>query len=195
MYNLENKIKEALPRLSKIEKGQRFLSKHYGVITATQIDDLGNGKYGIYGFDELEGLPRSNYYPRDLELIGHPIKLNDVFEYAKLKSNFKELFYYYCSADQSENNESDDTFESNFRDYKTIFKDLYYDDEEGYHPDYDGDILYKAIVRTEIYNDDKGYYNHRFVIESNDFILRNWNLSSVFLADQNEELINFLNIL
>ena len=194
MYNLENKIKEALPRLSKIEKGQRFLSKHYGVITATQIDDLGNGKYGIYGFDELEGLPRSNYYPRDLELIGHSIKLNDVLEYAKLKSNFKELFYYYCSADQSENNESDDTFESNFRDYKTIFKDLYYDDEEGYHPDYDGDILYKAIVRTEIY-DDKGYYNHRFVIEPNDFILRNWDLSSVFLADQNEELINFLNTL
>ena len=194
MYNLENKIKEALPRLSKIEKGQRFLSKHYGVITATQIDDLGNGKYGIYGFDELEGLPRSNYYPRDLELIGHSIKLNDVLEYAKLKSNFKELFYYYCSADQSENNESEDTFESNFRDYKNIFKDLYYDDEEGYHPDYDGDILYKAIVRTEIY-DDKGYYNHRFVIEPNDFILRNWDLSSVFLADQNEELINFLNTL
>ena len=194
MYNLENKIKEALPRLSKIEKGQRFLSKHYGVITATQIDDLGNGKYGIYGFDELEGLPRSNYYPRDLELIGHSIKLNDVLEYAKLKSNFKELFYYYCSADQSENNESEDTFESNFRDYKNIFKDLYYDDEEGYHPDYDGDILYKAIIRTEIY-DDKGYYNHRFVIEPNDFILRNWDLSSVFLADQNEELINFLNTL
>ena len=194
MYNLENKIREALPRLSKIEKGQRFLSKYYGVITTTQINDLGNGNYGIYGFDELEGLPRSNYYPRDLELIGHSIKLNDVLEYAKLKSNFKELFYYYCSADQSENNESDDTFESNFRDYKTIFKDLYYDDEEGYHPDYDGDILYKAIVRTEIY-DDKGYYNHRFVIEPNDFILRNWDLSSVFLADQNEELINFLNTL
>ena len=194
MYNLENKIREALPRLSKIEKGQRFLSKYYGVITTTQINDLGNGNYGIYGFDELEGLPRSNYYPRDLELIGHSIKLNDVLEYAKLKSNFKELFYYYCSADQSENNESEDTFESNFRDYKNIFKDLYYDDEEGYHPDYDGDILYKAIVRTEIY-DDKGYYNHRFVIEPNDFILRNWDLSSVFLADQNEELINFLNTL
>lgn len=65
------------------------------------------------------------------EIIGHSVKLNDVLEYAKLKSNFKELFYY-CSADQSENSESDDTFESNFRDYKTILK-IYYDDEEGYH--------------------------------------------------------------
>ena len=44
-------------------------------------------------------------------------------------------------------------------------------------------------------NDERAGYNHRFVIEPNDFILRNWNLSSVFLADQNEELINFLNTL
>lgn len=192
MTELENKIREALPHLQKVEKGQRFFSKYYGIIVATKVDSLGGGNYDIYGFDEMEGLPRSNYYPRELELVGHPIKLNDVLEYIKLKSNFKELFYYFCSVDQSENNESDDTFESNFKDYKTIFKDLYYDKEEGYHPDYDGDILYKAIVKTEIFEVEGGY-SHRFTIEPNDFILRNWNLSSVFLADQSEELKEFLN--
>lgn len=85
MKELENKIREALPRLQKIEKGQRFLSKYYGIITATKVDNLGGDKYDIYGFDEMEGLPRSNYYPRDLELIGHPIKLNDILEYIKIK--------------------------------------------------------------------------------------------------------------
>lgn len=79
--NLENKIREALPRLSKIEKGQIFHSKYYGNITATKITEYGKGFYSIYGFDELEGLPRDNYYPRDLKLIGHPIKLNDVLQY------------------------------------------------------------------------------------------------------------------
>lgn len=81
MRELENKIREALPRLQKIEKGQRFFSKYYGVIVATQVKELSRDKYDIYGFDETEGLPRSNYYPRELELIGHPIKLNDVLEY------------------------------------------------------------------------------------------------------------------
>ena len=136
MYNLENKIKEALPRLSKIEKGQRFLSKHYGVITATQIDDLGNGKYGIYGFDELEGLPRSNYYPRDLELIGHSIKLNDVLEWHS-KDGRDKYSHFEVSKGQA------------------------------YFSIYDGEEVESII----------------------------WNLSSVFLADQNEELINFLNTL
>ena len=134
MQQLENNIREALPRLSKIEKGQRFLSKYYGVITATQIDDLGNGEYGIYGFDESEGLlPRSNYYPRDLELIGHSIKLNDVLEWCSSKTTnfFIENGKAYFSINYGNKNEQ-----------------LFY-----------------------------------------------WDLSSVFLADQNEELINFLNTL
>lgn len=129
MQQLENKIREALPRLSKIEKGQRFLSKYYGVITATQIDDLGDGKYSIYGFDELEGLPRSDYYPRDLELIGHPIKLNDVLEYYK-NSNFEHGVNM--------------MFESEWK--------------NGCH-----------------------------------YIVNNWDFSSVFLADQSNEIKEFLN--
>lgn len=85
MKNLEDRIREYLPRLKRIEVGQKFLSKYYGIITATKVDNLGGSKFDIYGFDEMEGLPRSNYYPRDLELVGHPIKLNDVLEYVKLK--------------------------------------------------------------------------------------------------------------
>jgi hypothetical protein len=130
MLELENKIREALPRLSKIEKGQRFLSKYYGVITATQIDDFGNGNYGIYGFDELEGLPRSNYYPRDLEIIGHPIKLNDILEWCSLKT-------------------------TNF----------FIEDSKAYF-----------AINYGNKNEQRFY----------------WNLSSVFLADQSEELIKFL---
>lgn len=191
MKELENKIREALPRLKDFTKGcivKDILNNwEYEVIDNIYCPQLYSYQYSTFRTLEFKDL-------ENIDIIGHPIKLNDVLEYIKLKSNFKELFYYFCSVDQSENNESDDTFESNFRDYKNIFKDLYYDEEEGYHLDYNGDILYKAIVRTEIY-DDKGYYNHRFIIEPNDFILRNWNLSSVFLADQSEELKEFLNSL
>lgn len=194
MKTLENKIREALPRLQKIEKGQRFMSSYYGVITATKITDWYNGIYSIYGYDEIEGLSRDCYYPKELELLGHPIKLNDVLEYIKIKSTFKELFYYYCSADPSESNESEDTFESNLKDYKTVFKEIYYDEEEGYHPDYDGDILYKAIVNTRICQTNDGY-THSFVTEPNEFILRNWDLFSVFLADQSSGIKEFLNSL
>lgn len=75
--NLENKIREALPHLQKIENGQVFYSKYYGNITATKITHRGGEVYSIYGFCK-EGLPRNNYYPKDLQLVGKPIMLNDV---------------------------------------------------------------------------------------------------------------------
>lgn len=84
MKDLENKIRGILPRLQEIVKGQQFYSPYYGIITATKVTRYGNGKYGIYGFDEKEGLPRDNYYPRDLELRGFPIKLNDVLEFLNI---------------------------------------------------------------------------------------------------------------
>lgn len=84
MKELEIKIREALPHLKELVKGQRFMSKYYGIITATKITDWGKGAYSIYGFDELEGLPRDCYYPRDLELLGFPIMLNDVISYVKM---------------------------------------------------------------------------------------------------------------
>lgn len=196
MKELENKIRETLPRLKSLTDGAIVYRPHWNVFKQEYDEgvydelELRNGHL----FEDDEKVDSYPFCIGDDWYIGHPIKLNDVLEYIKLKSNFKELFYYFCSVDQSENNESDDTFESNFRDYKNIFKDLYYDDEEGYHPDYNGDILYKSIVKTEIFEVEGGY-NHKFVIEPNDFILRNWDLSSVFLADQSEELKEFLNSL
>jgi len=84
MKELENKIREVLPRLQEVKRGQRFLSPYYGIITATNITDHGNNKYSVYGFDEDQGLPRDNYYPKDLELLGFEIKLNDVLEFLNI---------------------------------------------------------------------------------------------------------------
>ncbi|HSE99953.1 MAG TPA: hypothetical protein VLA48_03570 [Nitrososphaeraceae archaeon] len=77
MKELENKIRESLPHLQVIEKGQLFHSKYYGNITATKVTRHGGEAYSIYGFCE-EGLPRDCYYPKELELVGKPIMLNDV---------------------------------------------------------------------------------------------------------------------
>lgn len=88
MKELENKIREVIPRLQKIEKGQKFSSKYYGTIVATKVTQHTQNSYSIYGFDEMEGLPRDNYYPIDLELLGHPIKLNDVLEWLCKSKNY-----------------------------------------------------------------------------------------------------------
>ena len=185
--NLEDKIREALPQLNKLTKG--CLIKESDSIKEVILR---------YKWDFIDTYSKEriietfNIRKPTFETIGHPVKVNDVIEYINVKSKFKELFYYYCSAEPSENNESTDSFESNLKDYKTIFTDIYYDEEEGYHPDYDRDILYKAIVNTQIYEVEDGY-KHMFIIEPKEFILRNWNFSSVFLADQNEKLKDFLN--
>lgn len=133
MKELENKIREALPRLQKIENGQIFYSKYYGNITATQVLHEGGGNYSIYGFCE-KGLPRDSYYPRDLELVGKPITLNDVLIW-----------------------------------HSTNGRDLYSHFEVG---------MGQGVFR--VYDSDESYS----II---------WNLQSPFLADQSEELINFLN--
>lgn len=88
MKELENKIRESLPHLQKIEKSQIFHSKYYGNITATKITEWGKGVCSIYGFCE-EGLPRDNYYPKDLELVGKPIMLNDVLLWHSLNGRDK----------------------------------------------------------------------------------------------------------
>lgn len=120
---LENKIREALPRLQEIEKGQRFSSIYYGIVVATKVTQHTQNTYSIYGFDEETGLPRDNYYPRELELLGHPIRLNDVLDWLCKSKNYS------CNMQ-------------------------------------DGNFYIFGHV---------------------------WDLSSVFLADQSEELIKFLN--
>lgn len=80
---LTHNIRKVISRLTKIEVGQIFYSSYYGNITATKIKYIGDGKYDIYGFSDSDGLPRNNYYPRDLELVGKEPMLNDVLEWLK----------------------------------------------------------------------------------------------------------------
>jgi hypothetical protein len=78
---LKEAIYKALPRLTKIKVGQRFHSNFYGEIIATRIDRYSDNKCAVYGFDVKQGLPRDNYYPRDLTLLGQEPQLNDVLEW------------------------------------------------------------------------------------------------------------------
>ena len=100
---MENKLKEltdairnALPRLMVIEKGQIFHSKYYGDIVATRIGKHSEKVCSIYGFDLKDGLPRDNYYPRDIELVGKNPQLNDVLEWFLSIKNDSMLFTSTC---------------------------------------------------------------------------------------------------
>ncbi len=84
---LKTEIQKAIPNLMKIEEGQIFNSEHYGDIIATKITSHTKKSFSVYGFDIKEGLPRDNYYPRDLKLIGKEPMLNDVLEWIKIKLN------------------------------------------------------------------------------------------------------------
>ncbi len=81
LEKLEEAIYKSLPRLKEIKVGQRFHSKYYGEIVATKITKHSKDIYSIYGFDIKEGLPRDNYYPRDLTILGQEIALNDVLAF------------------------------------------------------------------------------------------------------------------
>ncbi len=78
---LAEKIQTAIPSLLAIEVGQIFNSQYYGNIVATKINRHSYNVYSIYGFDETEGMPRDNYYPKDLKLVGREPQLNDVLAY------------------------------------------------------------------------------------------------------------------
>lgn len=75
---LKQKIQEAVPSLMEIEVGQVFYSKFYGEIVATRITRHNNNVMSIYGFDIKDGLPRSEYYPKELKIVGKEPMLNDV---------------------------------------------------------------------------------------------------------------------
>lgn len=81
IQKLTDLIKSNIKELTKIEVGQVFNSKYYGHIVATKVTHLSEGKYSIYGFDIKEGLPRDNYYPRDLDLVGKEPMLNNVLHF------------------------------------------------------------------------------------------------------------------
>jgi len=121
---LENKIREALPRLKELTDGAIIYKPHYNVFGQEYVEDV---------YDEIE-YRFGKFFENGKELehfkldsnwnISHPIKLNDVLEYWKKKSN--------------------------------------------------------ATSATSFKNE-----LHKIVID--------WDLSSVFLADQSEDLKEFLN--
>ncbi len=95
---ISNVIRDKFPELKAIEVGQVFHSEYYGKITATKVQQHSPTTYSIYGFDEKDGLPRDNYYPKDLGLVGREIMLNNVLHY------FQELLFEQSYMDKSKTN-------------------------------------------------------------------------------------------
>jgi hypothetical protein len=89
---LKQKIQEAIPKLMAIEIGQIFHSKYYGNIIATKVKKHSQNTYSIYGFDTIEGLPRDNYYPIDLKLVGKEPMLNDILGWLKSISEYTDEY-------------------------------------------------------------------------------------------------------
>lgn len=101
---LKTKILKELQHLCKLEPNQIFNSKYYDDIVAVKITPLENNIYHVYGFDIKEGLPRSNYYPRDLSLVGKDPVLSDILLWFKLQ-NYKYAHFennYFCVYDSEE---------------------------------------------------------------------------------------------
>ncbi len=89
LKELTDLIRSEIKELTAIEVGQIFKSKFDGNIVATRIEQHTANTYSIYGFDVKEGLPRNNCYPRDLELVGKEIMLNNVLHWHSKKSRNK----------------------------------------------------------------------------------------------------------
>ena len=126
MLELENKIREAIPRLKEVGVGLKFIDRLGFNAEIVYID---NGTVFYFSESDLEVFSVSlNFFGGECkEIVGHPIKINDVLEYITEKNCYGGI---------------------------TISNRFY------------------------ITNGYKYYF---------------WDLSSVFLADQNDELKKFLN--
>jgi len=128
IQELENKIREALPRLKELTDGAVIYRPHWNIFDQQfeeEVFDSYEYRYGkVWEFDMIISEDASKWIQTDFDIIYHPIKLNDVLEYWKKKSNATT---------------------------STSFKKE----------------MYKIVM--------------------------DWDLSSVFLADQSEELKEFLN--
>lgn len=88
------------PELLNIEVGQKFFSSFYGEIVATRIHKFQGGLYDIYGYSISDGLPRQNYYPRDVKLVGKDITFIDIiyllktckYKYAHFEGNVLVIY-------------------------------------------------------------------------------------------------------
>lgn len=135
MKNLEDKIREAIPRLNGLTKGCIFTDCH-GVIKYEVVGFSKDGKLTATYFNKFKISWNYNIdkFRVKYKIIGHPIKLNDVLEWHSKEGRDK-----YSHFEVSKG--------------------------EAYFSIYDG--------------------------EETDSII--WDLSSVFLADQSDELKKFLN--
>ena len=86
MKKLENKIREALPRLKELTDGAIVYKPHFNVFSQKYdegVFDEIEYKFGKF-FENGEEL---EYFKLDSDwYIGHPIKLNDVLDYLKGKN-------------------------------------------------------------------------------------------------------------
>lgn len=86
MKELENKIREALPKLKELTDGAIIYKPHFNVFSQKYdegVFDEIEYKFGKF-FENGEEL---EYFKLDSDyIIGHPIKLNDVLEYLKGKN-------------------------------------------------------------------------------------------------------------
>lgn len=135
--NLENKIREALPRLKEIGVGLKFIDK-LDFKAEIVYENVGTYYYFSESDNEVFSITSNFFGGICKEVIGHPIKLNDVLEY----------------------------------------------------------------VGNKFYQENRAFMMGAFSTPSSngnlsvvEYILWSWNLSSVFLADQSEELKEFLNSL
>lgn len=82
MKELENKIREALPRLQKIEKGCIFTDKNK-IIKYEVLGFSSDGKLTATYFNKFKISWNYNVdkFRTKFEIVGKPIMLNDVLEY------------------------------------------------------------------------------------------------------------------
>ena len=150
MKELENKIREALPRLKSLTDGAIVYRPHWNVFKQEYDKgvydelELRNGHL----FEDDEKVDSYPFCIGDDWYVGHPIKLNDVLEWLNIVNDCNFLMF------------SDGClckFDEEFNDYYPINNKTF-------------ELRVVNSVNT-----------------------LHWDLSSVFLADQSEELKEFLN--
>ena len=135
MSELENKIREAIPRLKELTKGcivdnfhgEKEIIHRSREINNTVILDVFSNDNGFDTWMVKDGVFSVDGFKFEVSIVGHPIKINDILEYITEKN------------------------------------------------------CYGGITISNRFYITNGY-RHYF-----------WDLSSVFLADQNDELKKFLN--
>ncbi len=92
---LEENIQQTINKIvfgeNEIDRGVQFLSEFNGIVTATAVTKHKEGIYSIYGFDKECGLPRDNYFPRNLIWLGYEIDLDTLFRAFAETDEFQPL--------------------------------------------------------------------------------------------------------